>query len=54
MNRSPSATFFIDLVSNAREVVDARSKKRAQKKELTQKMVFLSTPPPERTLLGYG
>ncbi|EEQ99830.1 guanylate cyclase, putative [Perkinsus marinus ATCC 50983] len=40
MSRAPSATFFIDLVCNAREVVDARSKKRAQKKELTQKMVM--------------
>ncbi|KAF4714353.1 hypothetical protein FOZ63_001003, partial [Perkinsus olseni] len=33
-------TFFIDLVCNAREVVEARSKKRAQKKELAQKMVM--------------
>ncbi|KAF4657501.1 hypothetical protein FOL47_008411 [Perkinsus chesapeaki] len=31
-------TFFIDLVCNAREVVDARAKRRAQKKELAQKM----------------
>ncbi|KAF4687753.1 hypothetical protein FOZ60_003507 [Perkinsus olseni] len=34
------STFFIDLVCNAREVVEARSKKRAQKKELAQKMVM--------------